>query len=53
MDKLGENDVLAFISAIENRPLVWNYRLPDYHKRRGKEMEEVAKAFGITGKFQN
>lgn len=44
-------DVKQFISEIENRPEIWNFKLTDYHKKRQKKLEEVAALFDVPSKL--
>ena len=43
--------IFEFISEIENRPYIWNFRLPNYHRKRHKEMEEIARLFEVTSNY--
>ena len=42
-------DVERFISEVENRLYIWNYRLEGHHKNRKKSLEEVGEMFDVTG----
>ncbi len=50
-DKIKDYDIPQSIAEIESRSNTWNFRKATSYKKKQKELEEVAKLFGVSGKY--
>lgn len=49
---ITEEKIIEFISAIEQRPNLWNYRLKSSFREKQKDMAAVAEIFNVPGEIE-
>lgn len=47
---IPDERIMEFITALEERPAIWNYKLKDHHMKRAEKLEELAVMFGVSCK---